>query len=230
MFMSPHGPIYCETGHPWLYMAEPVNTLTNIFIILAALFAYLRIRNSRIGFPMDISVLLFLLVTVGIGSFLWHGLRASWALALDAIPGVLFLVVIAGFWIRMLFGGIAGFFGAIAMILAAYLSIVVWFYVGVPPHMPPNFLFAPAFVTIAIIGSFLVYVTNHQYGSRTAQIGGAVLICGVLAATFRSIDPLTCAVIPFGTHFLWHILLATAAYLGIRMLVRMKTHGRAVFG
>lgn len=107
--MSPHGPIYCETGHPWLYMAEPVNTLTNIFILLAAVLAYLRIRNSRIGFPLDISVLLILLVAVGIGSFLWHGLRTRWALQLDWIPGVLFLIVIAGFWIRMLFGGIAVF-------------------------------------------------------------------------------------------------------------------------
>ena len=45
------GPIYCETGHPWLGMAEPVNTITNIFILLAAYLAYRRIRAAKIGMP-----------------------------------------------------------------------------------------------------------------------------------------------------------------------------------
>ena len=30
----------CETGHPWLFMAEPVNTITNAFIIIAAILAW----------------------------------------------------------------------------------------------------------------------------------------------------------------------------------------------
>jgi hypothetical protein len=32
-----------------------------------------------------------------------------------------------------------------------------------------------------------------------------------------------CRAVPFGTHFLWHILLSLAAYLGIVMLIRLKT-------
>jgi len=229
--MSPHGPIYCETGHPWLYMAEPVNTITNAFIILAAIFAYYRVRNARIGFPMDLSVLLILLAVTGIGSFLWHGLRTMWALQLDWIPGVLFLLAISGFWMRMLFGGIAGVFGAIAMFAAAVGSVILWrHYVGIPPGMPMNFAFIPAFVTIAVIGAGMVIFTNRKYGATAAQMGAVVLLCGVAAAVFRSIDPLTCATIPFGTHFLWHILLSAAAYLGIAMLVRMKVHGKTIFG
>jgi hypothetical protein len=46
----------------------------------------------------------------------------------------------------------------------------------------------------------------------------------VAAAVFRSIDLMTCDLIPFGTHFLWHLGLSTAAYLGIVLLVRMKKH------
>ena len=38
----------------------------------------------------------------------------------------------------------------------------------------------------------------------------------------RSIDLMTCSIIPFGTHFIWHILLSLAAYLGIVMLLRLK--------
>jgi len=229
--MTPHGPIYCETGHPWLYMAEPVNTITNAFIILAAILAYYRIRNARIGFPGDLNVLRVLLIVTGIGSFLWHGLRTPWALVLDAAPGVLFLVAMSGFWMRMLFGGIAGFFGSLGMLAAAIGSVWLWReYVGMPPGLPQPFMFAPAFATIAIIGVGLVVATDRKFGARAAQLGAAVLVFGVAAAVFRSIDLLVCAAIPFGTHFLWHIGLSTAAYLGITMLVGMKVRGRAVFG
>jgi branched-subunit amino acid transport protein len=137
----------------------------------------------------------------------------------------------SGFWMRMLFGSIAGFVGAIVMVVSAILSVYLWqHYIGMPHGLPSNFLFVPAFAIIALIGVGLVFATDNKYGTRAAQLGIAVLVCGVLAAMFRSIDPLTCRAVPFGTHFLWHILLSAAAYLGIRMLVRMKTHGRAVFG
>jgi len=33
---------------------------------------------------------------------------------------------------------------------------------------------------------------------------------------------------PFGTHFLWHILLSTAAYLAIVFLIRQRTRLREV--
>ena len=51
-----HGPIYCETGHPWLFMAEPVNTITNAFIVLAAVLAFLEVRRAKSGWPVNWSV------------------------------------------------------------------------------------------------------------------------------------------------------------------------------
>ncbi len=226
--MTPHGPIYCETGHPLLFMAEPVNTVTNAVIILAAIFAVMYVRRSRVGFSADLVVLLFLLFAVGIGSTLWHGLRTQWALQLDWIPGVLFLLAITGFWIRMLFGGLAGFFGTVGMLAAAVGSVVLtWNLTGgtIPRALMP----VPAFVTITIIALAMVAATHRKFGAGFARLGAAVLLCAVSAGVFRSIDLLTCAVIPFGTHFLWHIGLSTAAYLGIVLLVRMKKQGRAIF-
>ena len=86
--MNPQVPIYCETAHPWLGMAEPVNTITNAAIILAAYFAYRYVNKSKVGFSGDLVLLIFLLAACGIGSTLWHGLRTWWALQLDWIPGV----------------------------------------------------------------------------------------------------------------------------------------------
>jgi hypothetical protein len=53
-------------------------------------------------------------------------------------------------------------------------------------------------------------------------VGIAALACGLIAAGARSADLPLCPVIPFGTHFLWHMLLSLAAYLGIATLLRLK--------
>ena len=225
--MTPHGPIYCETGHPWLFMAEPVNTITNAFIILAVLFAVMYVRRSRVGFSADLVVLLFLLFAVGIGSTLWHGLRKGWALQLDWIPGVLFLLAFTGFWFRKLFGWVAGIFGPLAMLAAAVGSVVLWrYFAGVPAGPPQPYMFAPAFATIAVIGLGLVAATARKFGAREASLGALILLFAVSAAVFRSIDLLVCSFIPFGTHFLWHICLSTSSYLGIVLLVRMKKESK----
>ncbi|MDE2134477.1 MAG: ceramidase domain-containing protein [Alphaproteobacteria bacterium] len=224
--MVPHGPIYCETGHPWLFMAEPVNTLTNAFIILAAILAVMHVRRSRVGFSADLVVLLFLLFAVGIGSFLWHGLRTLWALQLDWIPGMLFLIVFCGLWMRRLFGRIAGIAGPVAMLAAAVGSVALAFKLT-GADAPRALTFAPAFATIAAVGAGLVFATDRKFGPRQASLGAVILMFGVAAAVFRSIDLMMCGLVPFGTHFLWHICLSTASYLGIVLLVRLKTPARA---
>ena len=226
--MTPHGPIYCETGHPWLFMAEPVNTITNGFIILAAILAFLHVRRARIGSPPGISALVVLLFVTGVGSTLWHGLRSHWALQLDWMPGVAFLLVFSGLWMGRLFGRIAGVLGPLAMLAAVVASVVLsWRYFGAAPSA---LRFTPGFATITAIGVLLVYATNRKYGAAEARLGAVILVCAVIAAVFRSIDLLVCPVIPFGTHFLWHIFLSTASFLGIVLLVRMKVRGRPVFG
>jgi hypothetical protein len=222
--MHPHGPLYCETGHPWLFMAEPVNTITNAFIVLASILAFLQVRRAKIGWPPDIVILLFLLFATGIGSFFWHAFRTRLALAFDAIPGLLFLFVFTGVWIGRLFGRWAGILGAIGLLLAATLSIVfsMWAFPGLR-MLPPALSLAPAYATISVIGFFLVWATVRRIGWTSAEIVSGALACAITAAVCRSIDLMMCGIIPFGTHFLWHILLSIAAYLGIVFLIRQRT-------
>lgn len=224
--MTPHGPIYCETGHPWLFMAEPVNTLTNAFIILAAILAVMHVKRSRVGFSADLVVLLVLLFSVGIGSFLWHGLRTMWALQLDWIPGVLFLLVFTTLWFRQVLGWTYGLLGVAGMVVVTIATVALsWRTLGgaAPSH---PFMFAPGFASITIFGVGLVAATARKYGSAAARLGAIILLLGVAAAAFRSIDLLVCPFVPFGTHFLWHICLSTASFLGIVLLVRMKKQGK----
>jgi hypothetical protein len=221
--MTPTGPLYCETGHPWLFMAEPVNTITNAFIIIAAIFALRDIRRTRTDLPIDLAILLFLLFATGVGSFFWHGLRTRVALAFDALPGLLFLFVFAGLWMRTLWGGVVGLLGAIALLAASILSLYLGrLYLSGLPGTPPAVFLVPAYLTVALAGIVLATVTAHRYGAGTARLGAIALASAITAAVCRSIDLLMCGIIPFGTHFIWHILLSLSAYLGIVMLLRMK--------
>lgn len=204
-------------------MAEPVNTVTNGFIIFAAFLAWREVRRAKVGMPLDLSILLFLLFATGVGSFFWHAFRTRVALAFDALPGLLFLFVFSGMWINRLFGRWAGIFGALGLLVAALGSI--WLTVTLFPAMrtlPPAISLAPAYATISLIGFGLVIVTIGKIGWTSAEIVAGALVCAIAAAVCRSIDLVVCSVVPFGTHFLWHILLSTAAYLGIVFLLRQK--------
>ncbi len=220
-----HGPVYCETGHPWLGMAEPVNTITNAAILIAAYFAYRYVKREKVGFSADLVVLLFLLTWVGIGSALWHGLRTPWALELDWIPGVLFLLVLTVVWIRQMFAGpasgwFAGVFGMVLMMLLTFWGVARFGHALA--QITPNLRFAPMFVTVTVFGIAMVTGTARKYGKGPAVLGVAILGCGIFAAVARSIDLLICPYVPTGTHFLWHIGLSTAACLGIVLMVRIK--------
>lgn len=224
--MSPTGPIYCETGHPWLFMAEPVNTITNVFIIVAAVLASLEVRRAKIGAPPGLMALLFLLFATGVGSFFWHGFRTRVALAFDALPGLLFLIVFAGLWLRALWGAWAGLAGAPALIAASSAAVYAGrLYLG--PDAPRGLLFAPAFAVIAAFGLVLFVATRRRFGAAVANFGGVALASAIVAAICRSIDLSVCAIAPMGTHFLWHIMLSLAAYLGIVMLARLRGRGRS---
>lgn len=214
------GPIYCETGHPWLGMAEPVNTITNAAILIAAWFAYRYARQQKVRFSTDLVLLLFLLTWVGIGSALWHGLRTSWALTLDWVPGVLYLLVLTVLWIRQLYGWLAGIAGMIAM---AFLSMAGVGYFGhALAAITPNLRFAPMYLTVIIIGAVMVAGSWVKFGRNYAVVGSTILLCGIVAAAARSVDLVVCPLVPTGTHFLWHIGLSTAACLGFILMVKMK--------
>jgi hypothetical protein len=225
------GPVYCDTfiagtvePHMWLGMHEPVNTITNAAILIAAWLAYRHIKRSSVGFSGGLILLLVLLTAVGIGSALWHGLRTYWALQLDWIPGMLYLLVLTVLWIRQLYGWAAGLFGMLAMVVIAMTG--VRYFGNDLAAISPNLRFVPMFATVTITGLIMVSGAWRKYGRDAGMLGVAIITAGLVAACARSVDLLLCPYIPFGTHFLWHIGLSTAACLGLVLMVKMKRAAR----
>lgn len=207
--MPPRGPIYCETpALPGMsFPQEPWNAYSSAVIVLFGI-ASLVLVARRAPRSYELYALCALLVFNGIGSILWHGLRARWALAYDVLPAVVFLLCIMFLWSYRIFSWwksilvIAGFFAILALqsLLGLELSrIGIWVALAPP---------------VILIALWLILRTAPL--SRQAAIFGALsLILAVVGLGFRTFDRLACAYVPFGTHFLWHISLSFAAFLGI---------------
>lgn len=182
---------YCERTD-FSYWAEPVNALTNVAFVLAALVVWRRTDGLLLARGMVI-----LLAAIGVGSFLWHTHATGWAGLMDVIPIVLFILLylfaatrdflgVSPLWA---FGVTLGFF--------PYAAAFNWIFGGVLPG--GNALYASVAVLIAGYGLWL-------WRSPTGR--GLLLGAGLLAVSlmFRMADDAVCAALPVGTHFMWHIL------------------------
>lgn len=213
-------PVYCETAHPWFGIAEPVNFFTNGFILLAALLATVRLVRERPPHAAGLWLLVALLYATGIGSALWHGLRTYWALRLDSLSGLFFLLALVGLWAGELWGRIWGWLAAFGFVAvsAGILRLSLYLMGLVPGDLRPV-MFLPFFLEVILVGAALVRMSYLRAGRKAARLGMATVICGIIAATGRSLDMVLCAELPFGSHFIWHTFLSLAAYLGICALM-----------
>lgn len=217
-------PVYCETAHPWMGIAEPVNFFTNALILLAALCATLRILRDKPDHAAGLWLLVVLLYATGVGSALWHGLRTHWALRLDSLSGLFFLLALVGLWAGQLWGRLAGWLSVIGFVAlaAALLWLSLRLMGGVATALRPV-MFVPFFAGVVAVGAVLIRASFRRAGRGAAWLGTLTVLCGVAAATARSLDIEVCPVLPIGSHFLWHGFLALAAYLGIRALMALRT-------
>lgn len=215
-------PVYCETGHPWFGIAEPVNFFTNALILLAAIAATVRLLREKPSHPTGLWLLVVLLYATGIGSALWHGLRTYWALRVDSLSGLFFLLALVGLWAGQLWGRIRGWLATFGFVVLSVtvLRLSLHLMGDVPKNLRPV-MFLPFFIEVIAVGAVLVQVSYIRAGRRAARLGIATVVCGMIAAVGRSLDMVLCAWLPFGSHFIWHTFLSLAAYLGICALMAL---------
>ena len=198
--------IYCERLEHGLW-AEPLNALTNLAFILAALYVWPRVRSDAHARALTLALGL-----IGICSGLFHTFAVGWASAADVLSILLFILIYIYTATTRLFAlplwagfaAVALFFPYAALATPA-LTALLGELNGSTPYVA---------VLLLITLYALAALPSHP---RIAggMIGGALILA--VSITLRSIDHTVCPAFPIGTHFLWHCL--NALMLGWMTLV-----------
>ncbi|SIN85852.1 ceramidase domain-containing protein [Vannielia litorea] len=205
---------YCERLSP-AFWAEPVNALTNAAFLLAALVALLHAR--RIGQARGaVTVLCLLLAAIGMGSLAFHTFATRWAALADVVPIQLFSLV-------ALVAGLHRFTGAqgrrTALLVPPVLALLIGATWGLaliaPPLLRGAVGYAPAFLSLWGFAALTAAQRSPPFG----RMATAALVF-TASLTARTLDGPLCAVLPLGTHWLWHLANAVTLALVIGVLAR----------
>jgi hypothetical protein len=203
---------YCERVGPGL-LAEPLNAGSNASFLLAALAAWILAKRTG-TLSAGVRVLIALAASVGIGSILWHTYPTSLTLILDIVPILFFIIWYIWLYTRSVVGMRTLFAVAsgAAFLIATFLVIP---YSGV---LHGALVYTPGLMVVLVLGVF------HARERRVARFT-LLTAAGVYMAAlfFRTIDNEVCAVLPIGTHFLWHTFIGLVTYLAMRCLILSTT-------
>ena len=207
---------YCERLSD-AFWGEPWNAITNGAFLLAAFAALLLWRRAG-GRARPVLVLILLVFTIGIGSFLFHAMPQSWTLAADVVPIQLFAFSYFGLALArfLRFGPLATGLGTLAFVGLAFS--ISW---GIAPLLPLGFRGSTGYAAF-LLGLFGVAIAlwRRPGGAGTARLLGLAGLAFALSLTFRTLDGPLCGHIPLGTHWLWHLLNATVLYLLLKAAIR----------
>jgi len=197
------GPLYMETD-PARFIVEPWNAVSSLLMLIPALYWMYRIRNNP-GNVRLLWLVIFLVVAGGIGSALFHGFRASlFFLLMDVLPSaILTLTLCVYFWIRVLRKWWHLFF-----ILIPLISIRFIFWGKLPEHASINLSYLITGISIGLPLIILLIKTKF----KDWIIVTAAILSFCIALLFRQMDQVPIALLPMGTHFLWHSFSAVGAY------------------
>lgn len=213
--MLDHIDQYCERTGPELW-SEPINAATNLAFILAGLWG-LRQARTR-GADAIVIVLCWWVVAIGVASALFHTFANRLTMLADVIPIAIFTLAYTAFAIRRYLG--------FSRLATAGVFVVFYLVAGGLTALVPGWLHAlsngsmgylPAFLALSVFGGW-VAARGHEAGPWLLA-GAATFLVSV---TFRAFDQKLCAVLPFGTHFMWHLLNALMLAL---LLAAAARHG-----
>lgn len=199
--------LYCERTSP-AFWAEPVNALTNLSFIVAALALLWLMRRDDARPDGAARFLTANVAVIGLGSFLFHTQADRWTMLADVVPIFVYQLVFLGCYARRVIG-----LGAMTVtaLLALFVALNFGFAQLPPAWLNGSLAYGGAFVFVAGIG-----VHHLRHGRR--EPWAVLLALGVFALSvgFRSVDLAVCADGALGTHFLWHLLNGVVLYLTTR--------------
>lgn len=184
-----HLSIYCERLAPGL-LGEPLNTLTNLAFLLAALHGW-RAAGRR----FDQRLLAALLAAIGIGSALFHAFATVLTQLADVLPIALFQLCFLTLYLRRVAQWPSAACGTSLVLYVACLALAS----QAPARFNGSLAYSPAALALLILG-----IMHWRRCARFDVLAAALLFLPSLTA--RSLDLMLCPHWPAGTHFIWHVL------------------------
>lgn len=225
---------YCERAGDPAFWAEPVNALSNVaFLIAAVLCAIAFVRAPRVSRGGAEALLILVVAVVGTGSFLFHTYATRWAAVADTAPIALFMLVYFAYalirfvglpwWLALPATG--GFYWSLEAARGINCT-VPWLTKAAVAHpgcLNSSVGYLPALAALVLIGLWIA-VRRHPVWP-TFLLASVVLAVSI---AFRTLDYELCELFSVrgrqvGTHFLWHLLNATVLFLLVRGAIR---HGQ----
>ncbi len=213
--ISDGGPWYAETHITNNLIVEPWNAFSSLVIAAPAVYFLWKIRKQPLqyGFLLWCIPILFL---NGIGSTLFHGLRSSRVfLVMDYMPALLLTLSITAYlWIKILPKWWMGILVMVGVFLARFGIFAVF-----SGQFAINMSYAIGGIAFLLP---VVLILKRTGGDHIVQILLAI-VCFILAIYFRGADKDFTHIVPFGTHFLWHIFTGIGAFLLADYLYFIRT-------
>jgi hypothetical protein len=224
---------YCERGGDPGFWAEPLNAISNgAFVIAGLIGAWQLMRAPRKDFALFEWLLVVLVISIGIGSFMFHTYATVWAIPFDTIPISLFMLAYLGYALRRFAG--APWIVVIVALVGFYFTVRYAQGIQCSNELLPmtrgagkrcfngTLGYTPAFAALVLVGGVLLV-----QGHRAAGYLFAAAFLFLVAMTFRTIDLEVCtwtvrAGRGVGTHFLWHTLNGLLLYV---LLLGAIRHG-----
>lgn len=197
------------------YFEEPLNVLSNLFFIWAAVavFSYYRslpeLKRKKF---YDVPILTGLIAIIGILSMVFHTYPTPYTEAFDTIPIVAFIIIY--FFSAMFRIAKCNIYQA----LICFVAFAGFTHISVT-QFPHAFNDSIGYLSsmVALI-AIAFYLNMKRRGSARAFM--FIALVGIVSLFFRSIDNAVCQAMPIGTHFLWHSLNAYLLYMLMIQLVR----------
>lgn len=203
--------LYCERIGPGLW-AEPWNAVTNLAFIAAGVLLLVALRRAEPAVRRDAAVaaLVALVFVIGLGSGLFHSFARFWSMLADVVPIALFILLYMYLALRRLLAlPLWGCLLGVAVVLVLTVVMPVGFGFGISTY-------GVALAAMLGVGGALHLGRRHPAGPRILIAAGLFAV----SLAFRTADLPLCAVLPLGTHFVWHILNAVVLYSLVRTMMR----------
>ena len=185
--------LYCERQVQG-FMGEPVNAVTNLAFIAASIWLLTKIKGDR-----PAQFLVIMIGVIGTCSGLFHILANRWSAMADSFSILVFILVYLYFAIQRVLQKDKAIALLGTFLFIPYSIVIERVMNAAVGSLNGSVSYVPVTLLIIIFGA----ISGDPQTRREFWMGAGLL---AISLAFRSIDEFVCGLVPFGTHFLWHIL------------------------